>query len=159
MKTLHMLPHYIAQAVGDHAAFKWLTAAVVTALNYVVPGITAQTMAIALFAFIVLDTMTGARAAYVTGEKITSAKLGRVGTKLLGYGSVCIVSSLVTKLIPDTNDIMQELGVSATLGLFMAVEGLSILENVKRMGVIVPKALLTMLEGRVRDDGAEQTKP
>ena len=120
-------------------------------LEYVLPTDTARHIAIWCLVLIALDTVTGAWACIVKGEALESRKLARLGTKILGYGSVVVVCAAATNALPSAKG-MQEIAVCSVLGFVLATEGLSILENATKMGLPVPKKLKNALKG-VKQEG------
>jgi phage-related holin len=113
---------------------------------YLVPSDTAQALYIGAGLLLALDTVTGIWASVLTKKPIKSAKLARLGTKFVGYGSVVIVSAVATNALPAAKG-MQEIAVCSVLGFVLATEGLSVLENVAKMGLPVPKRIKDALRG------------
>lgn len=104
-------------------------------------------MAVAAFVLVALDTFTGFWASLVSGRRISSARFSRVLTKLLGYGSVVVVCSVASH-VPGVEG-LQGVAVSGVLAFVTLTEGISILENVGRMGVKAPPFLLAWLRKRL----------
>lgn len=91
-----------------------------------------------LVLFIGLDWITGIRASRYEGKPIESAKLGRTSDKLIGYAIGIVVVGLLCREIEP----MKSSGSMLVTGLvwyFMAVEAWSILENLDRMRVRIPR--------------------
>jgi len=128
-------------------AWKWIVASGAAALAFVLPTGFQRDMALSCAAFIVLDTGTGMMAAWQTGNPISSARFSRVLAKLFGYGSVVIVSSVASKFLTNGSD-LGKAGVIGVMSLVLTTEGISILENVRKMGLKFPAFLETMLKGK-----------
>lgn len=122
---------------GAHI-LKLIAALLVGAVSYVLPTQTLRDLAIGLGVFVVLDTVTGIIAARVDGHAVSSAKFSRLLTKLIGYLSVVLVATLAARNVPNFSDLAPA-ATAATLSLAMVTEGISILENLDRMGMPVPK--------------------
>lgn len=135
---------------------KIIAAAFAGALEYLFPIETGRAMAVGAMSLILVDTLTGWYAATVAGNKITSAKFSRVLTKILGYGSIVIVAAVAAHTLPGTQD-YQHVAVSGVVGFVIVTEGISILENVAKMGLASPPWLKKWLKERLKDkpDGKE----
>ncbi len=137
MKDFSTLPNYLGKMIFDDS-WKWILATAMAAVEFVLPTSLGRDMCIACCVLIALDTITGAIASAVAGHAISSAKFARVLVKLIGYGSVLIVASIATKFIPGAPS---EVSVTAVLTLVIVTECISILENVRRMGLKLPFGL------------------
>lgn len=91
-----------------------------------------------LAVFIGLDWLTGIRASRYEGKPIESAKLGRTSDKLIGYAIGIVVVGLLCREIEPIKSSGSML-VTALVWYFMAVEAWSILENLDRMRVRLPR--------------------
>lgn len=139
-----------AEKAVDLTWWKAVFAVLAAVFSYFFPDGATQHLAMTAAVFVVLDTITGIRASMVGGSKIESAKLGRILSKLVGYGAIIIVA----RLIPEATrmpEAWQGMSVAGFLGLVVAVEGVSILENVARMKVL-PKPIADWLRERVGRD-------
>ncbi len=145
MKDLHAVSNYVAKlAIED--GWKWLLATAVAAIDFVLPTTLGRDMCLAACVVILLDTITGVVAVAAAGHAISSAKFSRVLVKLLGYGSVMIVAAIATKFIPGAPS---DMSVTAVLTLVLCTECISILENVRRMGIKLPFGLDKWLSNRL----------
>ena len=147
------LPDIFRKLFADLWISKGLAAALASAVTYFLPG-ASYDLAIGAYVLICLDTMTGFWASVVTGHKITSARLSRVLTKLFGYGSVVVVCSVAAHSVPGAEP-LHAIAVSGVCGWIILTEGVSILENVGKMGVTAPPFLLGWLRKRLADQGVE----
>lgn len=109
-------------------------------------GASLQNMAlVALFTLIIFDSISGISAAYRTGVQIESVKILRTVIKICIYflfvsaGHLC---DMVTQnILPIENTIIAFLAVT---------ELVSIMENIGKMGYVVPQTLLNKLK-EIRD--------
>lgn len=145
--------HYTFSRLFSQVEIKTLAGLGAGAVAYLVPTEAAQSLYIGAGLLILLDTVTGLWASYLTGKAIKSAKMARLGTKVIGYGSVVIVAAVATNAHPSFAG-MREIAVCSVLGFVLATEGLSVLENVSKMGLKVPKRLREALRG-ARDESQE----
>jgi toxin secretion/phage lysis holin len=123
-------------------------------LDYLLPTDAAKGMAIGAAVFIALDTVTGVWAAIVKKKAFTSQRFARIGSKLIGYSAVVIVCAVATNALPAARG-MQETAICGVIGFVLATEGLSILENVAKMGLPVPQRLKDILKGAKEGQGPE----
>lgn len=149
---------YIGKLFAQWVVPKWCLAGVIAVMEYALPGAALQNAAGAAGALILLDTLSGLVAARISGHPISSAKFSRVLVKLLGYSLVLAVVSLALRSVEPLAPV-QHIAVTAVLGLITWTEAISILENVVRMGVPVPSALMSFVRGRVHPTDLEQAKP
>lgn len=88
-----------------------------------------------LLVFIVIDYITGILRAIYT--KKLSSKIGAKGIiKKVGYIFIVIIASLLDKLLNSTGNIR-----NIIIYMFIANEGISILENWTSMGIKIPKII------------------
>lgn len=88
-----------------------------------------------LLVFIVIDYITGILRAIYT--KKLSSKIGAKGIiKKVGYIFIVIIASLLDKLLNNTGNIR-----NIIIYMFIANEGISILENWTSMGIKIPKII------------------
>lgn len=146
MKSIVLLDKFIWKLVADFALPKWVAAFLVSATNYFLGGPSGVELLAGAAGLIVLDTVTGFWAAKQSGEPVTSAKLSRVLTKLLGYGAVIVVSSVVLHAVPNAVG-WRDLTAAGVLTLVIMTEAISILENVRKMGLALPGPLEKLLAG------------
>lgn len=140
----------IGKLFGDEPLLKYLAGVSGAVWGYVFPpdqGVRDAALAAGLL--ILLDTLTGLWAAIVTGKAIRSAKFGRALSKVLGYGSVVAVCAVVTRHVPGASA-WQAMSVSAVVTLVIVTEAISVLENVRKLGLRLPFGMEKLLEERLR---------
>ena len=88
-----------------------------------------------MYLFIIIDYITGILRAIYT--KKLSSKIGAKGIiKKVGYIFIVILAALLDKLLNSTGNIR-----NIVIYMFIANEGISILENWTNMGIKIPKIL------------------
>jgi len=116
---------------------KALAAAVAAVVAFFFPSQVLRDLALGSFVFICLDTLTGVMASYSGGVPISSAKFSRLLTKLVGYSVVIVVTTFAAKLLPQFGELAPAAS-AAVLSVVVVTEGLSILENLDKMGLKLP---------------------
>lgn len=147
----------VGKLVADMPAAKAVAAVIGGAIAYCLPDQGARDTATAAVVLILLDTLTGVVAARSSGQAISSARLSRALVKLLGYGSVLIVAAICARMVPGATG-LSGASVGAVLGLVVATEALSVLENVHRMGLKVPFGLEKFLSAKADAGGNDEVK-
>lgn len=151
-----MLPTYIAKLTFEDS-WKWGVGLIGTAFQYVLPESGMREMAAGAFAFVVLDTLTGIVGAAVSGKAITSAGVARFFVKIFGYSCCILVCSLTARyVLPGVGDAKTWL-INLILWVVLLTEGVSILENVQKMGLKLPKWIAGLLRERLNDLGSTAT--
>lgn len=147
------------QALGklflDAPFAKYVAGVTGAAWGWLFPDQGVRDAALAAGLLILLDTLTGLWAAIVTGKAIRSAKFGRALSKVLGYGSVVAVCAVVTRHVPGASG-WQSTSVSAVVTLVIATEAISILENVRKLGIRLPFGMERLLEERLGRPAGEE---
>lgn len=88
-----------------------------------------------LLTFLIIDYVTGVLRAIYT--KKLNSRIGAKGIiKKMGYILIVVVASLLDQLLNTTNNIR-----NIIIYMFIANEGISILENWASMGIKIPKIL------------------
>jgi toxin secretion/phage lysis holin len=107
---------------------------------------------VALIAFIVLDYITGILVG--TAKRRLSSHTSFVGLvkKALILVIVAVAHIVDTQILGGTNSVFR----SAACCLYIANEGLSILENCGKLGVPLPKKLRNVLEQLRNDNDKEE---
>lgn len=125
------------------------SAAVLTGASagWLFPDQAGRDAAAAACAMVLLDTATGLWAAVATGRAIRSATFGRVLSKLIGYGAVVATVAIVTRFVPGASG-AQGVSVSAAVSLVIVTEAISVLENVRKLGIRLPFGLERFLAER-----------
>lgn len=125
--------------------FKWLFSTLTMILVYCFGGL--DSALISLLIFIVLDYITGLMKAYK--NKKMNSKIGVIGIlKKLGMLCMVAVGSVVDHLTGDSGFIR-----NCVVYLLIGNEGLSILENLGELDIIVPQFLKDRLEQLRNKDG------
>lgn len=151
MSVLRELPEIgvmLGKLFADVAPVKVSLSILSAIVAYFLPTEAQQAAGLAAAYCIVLDTVTGVVAARVSGKPITSAKLGRVLVKLLAYASVLSVVATAVNHVPGAN-VAQGPSVTGVLTFILLTESVSILENVRLMGLVLPFGLESWLAGRM----------
>jgi phage-related holin len=156
MKELHILPKFMLAGITDESWLKVLIGLSTGLLNYLLPTSATQQMVMAAAILIMLDTFTGVMASESTGKAITSAKFGRVIVKFIGYAIAVSVVGLAANTVPGGKP-AHEFLTSTLIAFIICTEGISIFENLDRMGVPLPKSIVKWLRGRKKDfDNAKE---
>ncbi|MCW5943288.1 MAG: phage holin family protein [Fimbriimonadaceae bacterium] len=145
----------IGKMFGDAPLLKYLAGVSGACWGYLFPDQAVRDAALAAGLLILLDTVTGLWAAIVTGKAVKSAKFGRALSKILGYGSVVAVCAVVTRHVPGASA-WQSMSVSAVVTLVIVTEAISILENVRKLGIKLPFGMEKLLEERLRGAPARE---
>lgn len=97
---------------------------------------------VALMAFIIIDFVTGMMSAMQTGN--ISSKIGYKGIiKKLAYFLMVGFAHVVDVYVIDDSDYKFRV---IAIGLILANEGISILENLAELGVPIPEKLLSLFD-------------
>ena len=114
-------------------------------LGYILGGL--DSFLYALVAFVVIDYLTGVMAAIV--ERRLSSEIGFKGIfkKVLIFTMVAIGNILDSKIIGDGSTIR-----TAVIFFYLSNEGISIIENVAKIGLPIPEKLRTVLEQLNKED-------
>jgi toxin secretion/phage lysis holin len=122
----------------------WLTGGSFAAAAYLFGGI--DQMLTAVFIFMIIDYATGMLASF--SEKKWSSKTGFKGVaKKAGMMSFIIVATQID-MITGQGDIAR----NACLLFIVGTEGISILENLTRLGIPIPSFIKKRLEGFVDEN-------
>ena len=100
-------------------------------------------------ALVIVDTITGVMKAISKQDPVTSRTLGRGLSKTFGYLAVVIVAAVVEHTITLQTHVPI---VTSVLWLVIATEGLSILENVRALGLARFPIVERVLDGVVNAD-------
>lgn len=154
MSIFGLLPDVFRKLVADCWLPKALVAGAASVGEYLLPQEASRELALAAALLVLLDTGTGMWASLVSGKKVSSARFSRVFSKLFGYGSVVAVCGVATHSVPVADGL-----VPGVLGFVTMTEGISILENVGRMGVKAPPFLLDWLRKRLKEKPSDEDSP
>ena len=127
--------------------FNFFTSTVLTTVLYFLGG---WDMALkTLLIIIALDYLTGVCDA-IANKKINS-KIGAKGIiKKVGYLIIVAVSVQLDQIVGDTGAIR-----NLVIYFFVAIEGISILENWGSMGLPLPEKVMEVLEQLKKDNGGK----
>lgn len=148
MRDLHAIPKLFTKLFADASWVKYPCALLTALVAYVLPTEQVQNATIAAGALMLLDTVTGVVAARVSGKAISSASFSRVLVKILAYGSVVLVAALTARNVPSLG-FAHEAVVMGVVVLIILTEGISIIENARRMGVKVPPGIDKLLQDKI----------
>lgn len=149
MREIAALPAMLGKLFLDFVLPKWALGALGGVVGYCLPDRAMRDAAVGAFVLIILDLVTGIASAGVSGKAISSAKLGRTVVKILGYASAVVVASVVARSVPGIYG-AQGAVVTLMLTLIVCTEGVSVMENVRCMGIRLPDVLERMLTERLR---------
>lgn len=160
IRILQDVPDIVAKTFGDLPAIKFGAAAAGVCFATLFPTPKAAEAGVFAFALLITDTVTAIAAAWRRREPIESTKLRAFGAKLVGYSAVILLAIAVARFMPGASNLFgggdrgsTKLQESASLAVscwIMATEGISILENVKKMGIKhLPPGLAHFLESRI----------
>jgi phage-related holin len=134
-------PDHILESIYTMVAvapvLKWGSAAIAAIGAYFLPTESLQQLAMSAFGAVLLDTVTGVIAARSSKDPITSAKLSRLMSKLIGYSSAVILCTIVPHNLPGMDGLAGGAS-TAVLTMVLVTEALSVIENLDRMGVKFP---------------------
>lgn len=153
-----LLPYFLANlTIVD--TWKWGVAIIFSAVQYVLPHSGLREMAAASFGFVFLDTLTGIVGASVSGKAITSSGVARFFVKVFGYSCCIAVCSITGRFVlPGAGEEAKSWLLNLILWVVLLTEGVSILENVQKMGLKLPKWIAGLLQDRLRELG-DAAKP
>lgn len=123
----------LSKLLSDVAWLKWPVALVIGALSFLFPTEAIQTSAAIVGGSIFIDTLTGMRAAQLTGEAIKSRKFSRLIDKGIAYGSFLYLAASLSSFVQSLQP-FEEASITTALTAIFVNEGISILENIRRMG-------------------------
>lgn len=146
MKDLSSIRGFITQASLPDSLVKWCAGALALALEYVFPDVALRGAAATALALVVIDTVTGVLAATQTGVAVSSARMGRVLVKILGYSCVVLAVALATRAFPGGVAALPFTS-SLPIAFVVVTELVSILENAHRMGLPIPHRWIKALKG------------
>ena len=132
----------VATMVSHCAALKWSLAGASAVITYFLPTPHLRELALGVVTFVILDTLTGIMASSTEGKAIKSAKFSRLITKSTGYSIWVILATIAAKQIPTFGDLAPA-AASGAMVFALVAEGISIGENLDRMGVPLPKVVKT----------------
>lgn len=125
----------ISKAATDAPWLKFVAAIGGVIVQYFLPDAAQRELFCWSFGFVVLDTITGVFASVKTGRAIESARFRRMIAKIGGYLVLVFLGAAVARFIALPGN-LDDFSVSAVLSMIMATEGLSIIENLHRLGLV-----------------------
>lgn len=123
----------LVKLIADVAWLKWPAALLVGIVGFLFPTQAIQACAAITCGAIFLDTLTGMRAAQLTGEAIRSRKFSRLIDKGIAYGAFLYLAASLKYFVPSLQP-FEEASITTALTAIFVNEGISVLENVRRMG-------------------------
>lgn len=130
--------------VGAHVTATWICASIPKGCVFIswLPD-----QVLILFGMMALDMFTGVLASRQEGGRVTSRRLGEGVKRKIGMLSVVAAAWLLDQFFYN-NDLLRIEGIVFTgaVGWFVAVEFLSLYENVERLGVRLPYFLKALME-------------
>ena len=137
----------------------WLTSMMLGVVAFLFPSPEIADLALLAGGAIVIDTLTGMRAARVKGHRISSSGFGRVLDKSLGYLALVAVTAYIDRYIPgldadflaaiswlpESLSKLNHLPVATVIFAVTIKEIISILENVEAMKVWLPPGLMPLI--------------
>lgn len=153
-----LIPSYLKTLAFEDALPKWVLGMGIAVWDYFAPNVSPG-VAWATFGLIVLDTITGVVAAKISGEEITSAKMGRFFTKVVSYALGVALIAFAVNAVPLENaeagaKSIQNFLMTTLLAGIAATEIKSNLENLAKMGYELPAPVTKWLA-----DGAQKLAP
>lgn len=131
---------HLMQKLGEAVQLKSLVAALLVVVGFMFDP-TQHIALVALFVLMMADTVFGVAAARKCGEAIRSAKLRRTAIKVVIYYALIACAHITEFALPSYMHFLDE----SVLGFLAATELLSILENVGKLGYVVPRQLVKLL--------------
>ncbi len=126
---------YTLHNISNYAGFKTAATAIFILLANIFSSLNYEGIIICYF-LMIGDFITGIIASHMVGDKIRSAKLIRTVEKMALYGVLVMSGLFVDKLVGIN------IGQSATVVFVGLTEAISIMENIGRSGLPIPKKLL-----------------
>ena len=152
-ENLEYLKTLIAKTLGDQVGIKAVVALAVSVYGFAFDALK-NDIILALFVLTFFDFVTGIIAAKMTKERIQSARVFRTALKIFVYSMMISGAYLGEKIVPITSAFLDE----TMLGFLALTELISLIENVGRMGYVVPQKLLNKLEELRGDEEVIGTK-
>ncbi len=132
--------------ICENLTIKCIFAGSLVISEFFLDSVLAKSM-IALFFLIIFDLITGIFAARVSKERIKSAKVVRTPIKIAIYFMLITVTRLAEYSLPDVVGYLDE----TMIAFLVLTELISNIENVGKMGYVIPKVLLKKLKS-LRDE-------
>lgn len=151
--------HYLAQ-LQDAWAVKLAVAGAAAGLEYILPTDVLKSSATALLVLIVIDWLTGILASVKESVRITSARMREGVIKHIGYALLVIAASVMFRTLDSYLAGVQltPAALAVMLVYLGATEFKSVLENLGRMGVKVPKWARSFARAMVKKFSEEGPK-
>lgn len=126
-------------------------------LNFI-PGVLESNLLLCMFLLVFVDLVTGLGKAVKTGQPVTSNALGKTVNKILAYFGVYILALVVAYIAANVFMMgsMVLLLVPVVLSFLCLREGWSIVENVEKLGVKLPKKLKRIMHGIMEEIESEE---
>ncbi len=137
-KTIEAIEYfkYALIKLADKAGLKMIYSSIFVFFTNIFAGLNHEGFAIC-YMLMIGDFITGIIASHKEGHRIRSSKLIRTVEKMALYGILIITGYFVDKIIG------LKIGQPATIIFVGMTEAISIMENITRAGLPVPRKLLT----------------
>ncbi len=149
MKTWHIVEagRIIANIFDDKLA-KWAAGAFAAVWSLIEPSQATAKLALAISIFVSIDMVTGVRVSIKRKRYLTSKLWNRIVDKVIAYGSLVLLASLIPRALPEAG----WLGMIGNVALIMAAYGeiISILENLSGIGISWASKLASVLKVKVQ---------
>lgn len=137
-------PRYMAQ-LTNQPIVKVIGASAMSLMSFLFPDpVTTRDSIIVVLSIITIDVVTGVTASYREHKPINSIGFRRVLAKLIAYGATIAVIGMAVKQVIEVPEFQKDV-VKWTMNWIVVTEAISVLENVKRIGVNIPSFLLKWL--------------
>lgn len=144
---------HLFQQMENYFNIKVLASVAIVAFAYMFDA-TKIPVYIALFLLIIGDSIAGIGASIHGGGKVESAKLRRTAVKFVIYFGMVGAGHIAEYGLLPAMGVLDE----SIAGYLIATELLSILENVGRMGYVVPIRVIALLQKYVAKDEKDLTR-
>lgn len=158
-QVLPLVKYYLAQ-LQDAWPVKAALALIGMSVEYVLPSDALKTFATGLLVLIIADWLTGLLASVKERVPITSSRMREGVIKHIGYALLVIASSAMFRVLDGYLKGVQftPAVLAAMLAYLCATEFKSVIENVGRMGVKVPKWAKKAAREMVKKFGDEEPR-
>ena len=158
MKTWHIFEAgRIIANIFDNNLAKWAAGTVAAVWSLIEPSQATAKLALAISILISVDMITGVRVSIKRKRYLTSKLWNRIVDKVIAYGSLVLLASLIPKTLPQYD----WLGMIGDVTLAMAAIGeiISILENLSGLGISWASKLADVFKVKLQGLIPEEVKP
>lgn len=151
MRVLSEVGRMVARLGEAWEAGGWLASLAAVALEIALPGDRTKEAMATLAVLMLVDMGSALWAQTATGHKISSAKLGRTLTKLVGITVAVGVTAASLRLLPGFGSEAVEASVAGLVALAAFREALSVLENLITAGAPIPEGLVRLVRSKAEE--------